>query len=613
MLIAWKRRIAPGASGLILFMLAEAVWAATYAVRWMVAEPAAEHFWLDATYFGVAFNATFMLVFTLQFTGRSRLLTRRNLGRPRDDQPVNYLQYCMTTDMMEEEIIFGGEKKLAAAIREAYRIFKPKAISVYSTCPVGLIGDDIHTVCRQAKAELGINVFGFSCEGYKGVSQSAGHHIANNQLFKHVIGRDDTVGPGKYRINVLGEYNIGGDAFVIEDLLERCGITLVSTFSGNSSVGAFENSHTADLNCVTCHRSINYVADMLQKRYGIPWIKVNFISAESSAKSLRRMARHEARPLRRRERRLCGPYHEARGLGPQPITGRGVDPDAGRLVEAGRQEPGLGLESVHDRLERGPRDGLLDAVLRAARLAARRAHVGQRQERDLVLWKARPAQREHGVEVPVHGARPARLVRRGARGVRVGVVDADLAAGLLAARLVAVLGELERHVADPEHGRRLRRAEHVARAPERERAAHAHRGGDVVLVDRDAREPSGRAPGHEAEHDVDHGLDGRPAAPEPPARHRGARVERNHAPGHLVRLALEPVVCGLAPAGEPARSPAVLGRRVAVYPRAVSRLAHHRLPTAARAVPVTPRPTRGSCRLCTRGPCARPRPLRVRT
>ena len=53
---------------------------------------------------------------------------------------------------------------------------------------------------------------------------------------------------------------------MIEDLLERCGITLVASFSGNSTVGKFENSHTADLNCVMCHRSINYVADMMEKQ-----------------------------------------------------------------------------------------------------------------------------------------------------------------------------------------------------------------------------------------------------------------------------------------------------------------------------------------------------------
>jgi nitrogenase molybdenum-iron protein alpha chain len=219
-------------------------------------------------------------------------LTRRNQTRPPTAESENYMNYCFSTDMQEEEIIFGGEKKLRQAIQEVFDQFHPKAIGVFSTCPVGLIGDDVHAVSAEMKEKLGINVFGFSCEGYKGVSQSAGHHIANNQLFKHVIGLDNTVGPGKFRINMLGEYNIGGDAFVIEDLLERCGITLVSSFSGNSTVNGFENSHTADLNCVMCHRSINYVAGMMEKRYGIPWIKVNFISAQSSAKSLRRMAQY---------------------------------------------------------------------------------------------------------------------------------------------------------------------------------------------------------------------------------------------------------------------------------------------------------------------------------
>jgi nitrogenase molybdenum-iron protein alpha chain len=158
---------------------------------------------------------------------------------------------------------------------------------------VGLIGDDIHAVAREMKEKFGdCNVFAFSCEGYKGVSQSAGHHIANNQLFKHVIGLDDKPVPGKHRITLLGEYNIGGDAFIIEDLLERCGITLTATLSGNSTIAQFERAHTSDLNCVMCHRSINYVADMIEKKYGVPWIKVNFIGAHAAANSLRRIAEY---------------------------------------------------------------------------------------------------------------------------------------------------------------------------------------------------------------------------------------------------------------------------------------------------------------------------------
>jgi nitrogenase molybdenum-iron protein alpha chain len=217
--------------------------------------------------------------------------TRRNLARPHPDQ-INFLQYSMTTDMMEDEIIFGGEKKLAAAIREAYRIFKPKAIAVYATCPVGLIGDDIHTVCRLAKEELGINVFGFSCEGYKGVSQSAGHHIANNGVFKHMVGLNDTPDDAEFRINILGEYNIGGDAWEIDTLLRKCGIHVTATLSGDISYEQVTRCHTADLNVVQCHRSINYMADMMETKFGIPWFKVNFIGAQTTAKSLRKIARY---------------------------------------------------------------------------------------------------------------------------------------------------------------------------------------------------------------------------------------------------------------------------------------------------------------------------------
>ena len=59
-----------------------------------------------------------------------------------------------STDMKELDVVFGGEKKLATAIRELARKYRPPAIFVYSTCIVGIIGDDIRSVCGQAAAEL---------------------------------------------------------------------------------------------------------------------------------------------------------------------------------------------------------------------------------------------------------------------------------------------------------------------------------------------------------------------------------------------------------------------------------------------------------------------------
>jgi nitrogenase molybdenum-iron protein alpha chain len=218
-------------------------------------------------------------------------LTRRNQTRPRSAADPNFMPYAMSTDMQEEEIIFGGEKKLKKAIQEAVELFHPKAIGIFSTCPVGLIGDDVHAAAREMEEKYpDVNIFAFSCEGYKGVSQSAGHHIANNKVFSYVVGQLEKPKEGEFRLNILGEYNIGGDAFEIERIMDLCGLTVHSTFSGNSEYDEFASAHTADLNVVMCHRSINYMADMMEKKYGIPWFKINFIGAEATAKSLRKIA-----------------------------------------------------------------------------------------------------------------------------------------------------------------------------------------------------------------------------------------------------------------------------------------------------------------------------------
>ncbi|WP_019178611.1 nitrogenase molybdenum-iron protein alpha chain [Methanomassiliicoccus luminyensis] len=218
--------------------------------------------------------------------------TRRNKARADESTPRDkiYSTLCFTTDMQESDIVFGGEKKLAAMIDEVVEMFHPRAITISATCPVGLIGDDINAVAKEAQKRHGIQVLAFSCEGYKGVSQSGGHHIANNGLMQHVVGKDPKKKQGKHVINVLGEYNIGGDGWELERILKDVGYTLNSTLSGDSSYEDIKKLHTVDLNLVQCHRSINYIAEMMETKYGIPWLKVNFIGVDATAESLRNMA-----------------------------------------------------------------------------------------------------------------------------------------------------------------------------------------------------------------------------------------------------------------------------------------------------------------------------------
>jgi nitrogenase molybdenum-iron protein alpha chain len=215
--------------------------------------------------------------------------TRRNLMKAEEGQD-NFGAYCLSTDVKETDIVFGSEKKLAKAIREAYSIFKPECISVFATCPIGLIGDDIESVCRKAEEDLKIKVIPLRCEGYRGVSQSAGHHIASNALMEHLVGTEEMEDPGPFAVNVFGEYNIGGDYWVVKDLLERVGYNPISSFTGDASFHEIARAHNAKLNILLCHRSINYTNRMMEEKYGTPWLKVNYLGVKDTVDTLRDMA-----------------------------------------------------------------------------------------------------------------------------------------------------------------------------------------------------------------------------------------------------------------------------------------------------------------------------------
>ncbi len=54
-----------------------------------------------------------------------------------------------TTDMTELDIVYGGEERLAATVREVVAAEKPAAVFVYATCVTGLIGEDIEAACAK--------------------------------------------------------------------------------------------------------------------------------------------------------------------------------------------------------------------------------------------------------------------------------------------------------------------------------------------------------------------------------------------------------------------------------------------------------------------------------
>nr|MBS0019616.1 nitrogenase molybdenum-iron protein alpha chain [Gammaproteobacteria bacterium] len=201
-----------------------------------------------------------------------------------------------TSDFQERDIVFGGDKKLTKIIDEIEMLFPlSKGITLQSECPIGLIGDDIEAVSRKKTKETGKPVVPVRCEGFRGVSQSLGHHIANDSIRDWVLDRrdgDQRFQGTPYDVAIIGDYNIGGDAWSSRILLEEMGLRVVAQWSGDGSLSEMELTPKVKLNLIHCYRSMNYISRHMEEKYGIPWFEYNFFGPSKIAESLRAIAAH---------------------------------------------------------------------------------------------------------------------------------------------------------------------------------------------------------------------------------------------------------------------------------------------------------------------------------
>ncbi len=195
-----------------------------------------------------------------------------------------------STDLQEMDVIFGGEPKLYKALIELIERHNPNAAFVYSTCIVGLIGDDLQAVCKKVEKEKGIPVLPVMSEGFKG-NKRAGYEAACNALSR-LVGTGDTTGISKRSINILGDFNLAGEIWLIRDYFNRIGVEVVANITGDGRVEDIKRSHGASLNVVQCSGATQQLANMMENRYGIPSIRVSYFGVEDMAESLYEVARY---------------------------------------------------------------------------------------------------------------------------------------------------------------------------------------------------------------------------------------------------------------------------------------------------------------------------------
>jgi nitrogenase molybdenum-cofactor synthesis protein NifE len=189
-----------------------------------------------------------------------------------------------STDLRENEVIYGGEKKLYQALVELIDKYTPKAAFVYSTCIVGLIGDDVDAVCARVAGEKGIPVLPVFSEGFKGTKKD-GYRAACEAVFK-LVGRDNTTPVSPFSINILGDFNLAGEIWIIKEYYRKMGIEVASCITGDGRVDEIGRAHRAKLNVVQCSGSMSYLAKMMKEKYGIPFIRVSYFGIEDMSSAL---------------------------------------------------------------------------------------------------------------------------------------------------------------------------------------------------------------------------------------------------------------------------------------------------------------------------------------
>jgi nitrogenase molybdenum-cofactor synthesis protein NifE len=194
------------------------------------------------------------------------------------------------TGITTNDVIFGGDKRLADSIDYIVKHYNPEAIFVYSTCVTAMVGDDIDMTCKLAAQKHYIPVVPVHAPGFVG-GKNLGSRIAGEEVLQHLIGTKEPEFTTPYDINLIGDYNVTGDMWQYLPLFEKIGIRVLSSLSGDGRVGNIRTAHRAKLNVIVCAKSLVTLCRKMQETYNIPWISVSFYGKRDTTFAIREIAK----------------------------------------------------------------------------------------------------------------------------------------------------------------------------------------------------------------------------------------------------------------------------------------------------------------------------------
>ncbi|MDR2615299.1 MAG: nitrogen fixation protein NifH, partial [Oscillospiraceae bacterium] len=215
-------------------------------------------------------SCTYISYQTMSSTGRRRLFERGAL------LPSSIAPNLESTDMGEPEMIFGGMEKLADRVAEI-KARRPKAIVIVSSCPAGIIGDDIDAV--RNLGDESTPVFTLRADGNMSGDYLQGMLMCYTELARQVIRRD--VQPESNTVNIVFEKVISkntADSFAaVESYLNSMGVRVNCRFLCDTGYDSLVNFNRASLNLLAYR---DYTGELLEdfftREYGSKFFGMQF-------------------------------------------------------------------------------------------------------------------------------------------------------------------------------------------------------------------------------------------------------------------------------------------------------------------------------------------------
>lgn len=171
----------------------------------------------------------------------------------------------VTTNLLENDMVFGASFKLTRIIRETYERYDPKAIFLSMSCSTGIIGEDITSVAQETSDELGIPVVPLYCEGFRSKHWSTGFDITQHGVVKYVANKHPKKQPDL--INIVALW--GTDYF--SEMLEPLGLR-TNYILDLADYHELHQITEAAATTTFCHTLGSYLSTALEQEYGIPQV-----------------------------------------------------------------------------------------------------------------------------------------------------------------------------------------------------------------------------------------------------------------------------------------------------------------------------------------------------